>query len=210
MSSFHEKEIFSISNNTLQAIPCNVCYLNALEVLDISNNKLERVPTELHSIVSPAVNKLFTPYLIYIYLNLHLITTKPCLKNFDCTGNSTLTTIPKAMQTESSLALWTLRFHHVYKEEITLASKNYEDIESQVKRHMIEVISIEEEEAKLHEEVMALERERPSKYIRRRTSFILFQEEFKLKFVQLIFAVSEWCQKLFKKQKGEKAKKLTA
>ena len=100
------------------------------------------------------------------------------------------------MQLESSLCLWTLRFNHVYKDQITKAKTQYKDLENQTKHSMIETISVEEEASRLCIEVEELERERPTQYMKRKASLISFSRTCRIKAAQCIKIVSRGYQKI--------------
>ena len=130
-----------------------------------------------------------------------------CLKTFNCDCNSKLETIPQAMQQQSDLSLWTLRLHHVYKDQITSATKEYEELENRTKKKMIETTCMEEEVCRLYLEVQELERERPSKYIRRKASFVEFLNKCHSKWTHFV-AISGTCRKkVLKRQENSSSSK---
>lgn len=176
--------------------------MKALEVLDIRQNKLVHVPTELHLIVSYRDMKSLQSYGFdkYSHFIFGCKIFQQCLKTFNCDGNSKLETIPRAMQQESALSLWTLKFHHVYKDQINLAIREYEKLENETKKKMIETTSMEEEVCKLYFEVQELERERPSKYIERKATFMEFRNKCHSKWTHFIAKSGTCWKKVFKRQ----------
>ncbi len=180
----HTKESLLLNNNELCSLPDELCRLHALEVLDVRENNLESLPTELHSIVSHfdvhvestmhSNDVSIVCILVLVSSYIFIFFLQKCLKKLQCGGNDRMSIIPELMRDDSALVLWTLKLHHIFKDQIKHLKAEYSTIERQTKNiHGMRLLR-EEENKRLFNEVKELERDRPVVYIRRKESFIKF------------------------------------